>query len=56
MLLSFALTGVYVFHVYRSDRVEQDRKVLWVVILFFGNMIAFPIYWYFYLWREHASG
>jgi hypothetical protein len=54
MLLSFALTGVYIFHAYRSDRLEQDKRILWVVILFFGNMIAFPIYWYLYLWREGA--
>jgi hypothetical protein len=51
MLLMFALMGIYVFHAYRTDRIPQDKKVLWVVILFFGNLIAFPIYWYLYMWR-----
>ena len=51
MLLMFALTAVYVVHAFRSDRIAEDKRVLWVVVLFFGNMIAFPIYWYLYLWR-----
>ena len=51
MLLMFALTGVYVFHAYKTDQIPADKRVLWVVILFFGNMVAFPIYWYLYMWR-----
>lgn len=49
MLLMFALTAVYVVHAFRSDEVAQDRRVLWVIILFFGNMFAFPVYWWFYM-------
>ena len=52
MLLMFALLGVYVFHAYKSDRIPNDKRVLWVVILFFGNMIAFPVYWYLYMWSD----
>ena len=49
MILMFALTAVYVVHAFRSDEVVQDRRVLWVIILFFGSMFAFPIYWWFYM-------
>ena len=49
MILMFALTAVYVVHAFRSDEVAQDRRVLWVIILFFGSMFAFPIYWWFYM-------
>lgn len=52
ILLIFVLTGVYVFHAYKTDRIPPDRRILWVVILLFGNMMAFPIYWYLYLWRS----
>ncbi len=51
MLLMFALTATYVVHAFRTDRIAGDKRVLWVVVLFLGNMIAFPIYWYLYLWR-----
>lgn len=47
----FALLTIYVVHAYRTDLVPADKKVLWVVILFFGNFIAIPVYWYLYMWR-----
>lgn len=52
MLLMFGLVGVFVFHLFRTDRVAADKKALWAVVLFLGNMMALPIYWYLYLWRQ----
>lgn len=52
ILLMFALMAVYIVHAYRSDRIPNDRRILWVIILIFGGLIAFPVYWYLYLWRE----
>lgn len=54
MVLMFALTAVYVVHVFRTDRLASDRRVLWGIVLILGNVIAFPIYWYLYLWRDSA--
>jgi hypothetical protein len=55
MLLIFALVGVFVFHLFRTDRVDSDKKALWAVVLFLGNMMALPIYWYLYLWRQQRE-
>jgi len=52
MLVSLALTVFYMVNVFRNDRVEKDKKVLWAVVLFLGNAIAMPIYWYLYIWKE----
>lgn len=52
MLLSMALTVFYMVNVFRNDRVDKDKKVLWAVVLFLGNMIAMPIYWYLYIWKD----
>lgn len=43
---------IYIVNVFRNDRVPQRKKALWAVVLFLGNMIAMPIYWYLYIWRE----
>jgi hypothetical protein len=56
MLMMVALTTIYIVNVFRNDRVEKDKKVLWAVVLFMGNMIAMPIYWYLYIWREGPAG
>jgi threonine/homoserine/homoserine lactone efflux protein len=49
MLLSFALMAVYVVHAFRNSRFTQEMRILWVIILFMGNMFAFPVYWWLYL-------
>jgi hypothetical protein len=49
MLLTFALTAVYIVHAFRNDRLPSDRRILWVIVLFMGNMFAFPVYWWIYL-------
>jgi hypothetical protein len=35
--------------------VPNDKKALWAAVLFFGNMVALPVYWYLYIWREPPS-
>jgi hypothetical protein len=52
MLEIFALLIFYIVHVFKTDRVPHDKKALWAVVLFLGNMIAMPVYWYLYIWKE----
>ena len=48
----WALIAFYMVNVFKNDRVDKDKKVLWAVVLFMGNMMAMPVYWYLYIWRE----
>ncbi len=48
----FGLLVIYIVHVFKTDIVSQDKKALWAVVLFLGNMIAMPVYWYLYIWKE----
>ena len=52
MLVIMALTVFYMVNVFRNERVGKDLKVLWAVVLFLGNVIAMPIYWYLYIWKD----
>ena len=52
MLAMFALLVIYIVHVFKTDRVPQDQKALWAVVLFLGNVIAMPVYWYLYIWKQ----
>jgi len=54
MLLMFVLTAVYVVHAFRTDEITADKRTLWVIVLFFGNMLAFPVYWWFHLRPSRA--
>jgi hypothetical protein len=52
MLWIFILLGIYVVNVFKNDHVSKDKKALWAVVLFLGNVIAMPVYWYLYIWKE----
>jgi hypothetical protein len=56
MLLSFALTAVYIVHAFRNSGFTQEMRILWVIILFMGNMFAFPVYWWLYLRPGAGAG
>ncbi len=42
----------YIGHVYRNGQIESTMKLVWAVLIFFGNIFAMPIYWYIYIWRD----
>lgn len=52
MLITMALTIFYIVDVFRNNRVDKDKKPLWAIVIFMGNAIAMPIYWYLYFWKE----
>jgi hypothetical protein len=52
MLIIMALTVFYIANVFNNERVDKDKKVLWALVLFMGNIIAMPIYWYIYIWKS----
>ncbi|MEA2163857.1 MAG: hypothetical protein QOK37_1984 [Thermoanaerobaculia bacterium] len=52
ILLMFGLTAFYIVYLFRTDRITQDKKALWAIVLFMGNMLAFPVFWYLYIWKE----
>ena len=46
----------YIVHLFHTPLIESDRRALWAVVLFFGNLFAMPVYWYLYLWRPLRPG
>ena len=52
MLLIFALIAFYIVYLFKTDRVEQDKKALWAAVLFLGNMVAMPVFFYLYIWPD----
>ncbi len=55
MLLILGLTVFYIVDVFRNNRVDNNQKALWAIVIFLGNMIGMPIYWYLYIWKDPVS-
>jgi hypothetical protein len=49
MLLGIGLLVIYVLHALQNEKLDQNTRVLWAVLIFVGNYIAMPIYFYKYV-------
>ncbi len=54
----FGLLLYYICNVFANPAVPDQKRALWAVVLFLGNFIAMPVYWYLYVWSppEGAQG
>lgn len=52
MLLIICLLIFYIIYLFKTERVPNDKKTLWAVVLFLGNIFAMPFFWYLYIWRK----
>jgi hypothetical protein len=56
LFLIFALLIFYVILANRSEAVPEDKRRFWTLVLLIGNVIAFPVFWYLFLWRPRTQG
>ena len=49
IILMFALMAAYLVHLFRTDQLASDRRILWAVVLLFFGIFAFPVYWWLYV-------
>ncbi len=54
MVLNIALIIIYLVIAYRSQAVPNDKRSFWAVVIFMANMLAFPVFWYLYVWRRQS--
>ena len=54
ILTFISFPGVFVFyliHVCRNKYIIKNEKYSWIALLFIGNFVVFPFYWYSHVWR-----
>lgn len=51
MVLVIGILAGFVSFLYKTDQIPNEKKSLWAIILFMGNMFAFPVFWYLYIWK-----
>lgn len=53
MVLIIVLLVIFIKDAYGNPRVDENKRAFWAIVLFLGNAIAMPIYWWLYI---KASG
>jgi hypothetical protein len=60
MFANLLIIGLCIVYLFCTYRVPQGKKALWAVVLFMGNVIALPIFWFIYIrpatWLGSRSG
>ena len=54
--LVIILVSGYVAHLFSNDLVPNEKRWLWAIVLFCGSIVAMPVYWYLYVWRDGRAG
>jgi hypothetical protein len=49
---TLALTVFYIIRVFKTEQLDQNMKIMWMLLLFFMGMLAQPVFWYLYIWRD----
>ena len=52
ILDGIGLLVFYIVNVFRNERVNQDQRLMWILLLFFLGLIVMPVYWYLNIWKE----
>ena len=52
MAVMLLLMIFYIVHAFKNPALASDKRLLWVIVLFFGSLIAGIIYWFHYVWRQ----
>jgi hypothetical protein len=52
IVIIFLLVGLaifYVRHAFTNRALKPEEKTLWITVLLLGNVVAMPIYWWYYI-------
>jgi hypothetical protein len=41
----------FILFTYISGSIPKSKRNLWAALLVTGNVVVFPFFWYFYIWK-----
>lgn len=44
----------YILHAINNQKIRGQKKVLWILFLFSGNIISIPVYFYQFIWKTRG--
>lgn len=57
ILVALGLKAFFIIHAVKNHALQQNIKIMWVVLLALTGIFAEPIYWYLNIWKEaHPAG
>lgn len=54
VLLCIGLFIFYLVHIIQNQRIDNEKRILWITVLVMLYGIAMPIYWFVHIWQDHS--
>ena len=54
-VLCVSLFVFYVSAVAKAKQHDSERKLIWLLLMFFAGPLAWPTYWYMHIWKSRDS-
>lgn len=55
LLFTYGVMIALMVHLFRKGDTAGRFQLFWALMLFFGNIVSFPVYWYLHVWRGGDS-
>ncbi len=52
VFLTLGLTVFYIIHALKNDKLDQNLRIIWVLLIFFGAILTMPAYYFMNIWKE----
>ncbi len=52
-VLSFGLMVYYIIHAINNPQIDNNEKIIWVLLFVLASVVSFPIYWYMRILKRH---
>lgn len=50
--LSLVLLVIYIIHAIQNTMINNNEKIVWIILFLFFGVITFPIYWMMRVWNQ----
>jgi prolipoprotein diacylglyceryltransferase len=51
IILMVGLPIFYIMHIMKNNFDTPELRIIWVILVLMGGIVAMPIYFYLYIWR-----
>ena len=55
ILEMLALKIFYIVRVFKTEQLDQNKRIMWTLLLVFVTILAEPVFWYLYIWRDSLA-
>jgi len=42
----------YIIHIIKNNTLKYKNKIFWLLFMFLCAIVAMPVYWFLYIWRD----